>query len=174
MHKLKLLLLLPLLASCGVIPLPETAVPDFDFLYAVNDLKPAEVLYMAENQLDRLEIPRLPYQNISFDALLVSRSAAPLVRLQVFASASRPLCPVVSSGIPGYGNALRCTGPSGGQALAEVTLRPHEPTPVVLQGDQLDQSFRTGRLYLGIRVLEGAPRATDRVEVVQIRARGRL
>lgn len=174
MHKFKLLLLLPLLGSCGVIPLPQTPVPDFHFLYAANDLRPAEVLYMADNQLDRLTIPRLPYQGITFEALLVSRSAAPVVRLQVFASASRPPCPVVPSTVPGHGDALRCPGPAGGESLAEVALRPHVGTPVRLKGEQLDQSFRTGRLYLGIRVLEGAVRATDRVDVVQIRASGRL
>ncbi|MFD1730933.1 hypothetical protein ACFSC4_07330 [Deinococcus malanensis] len=167
-------MLLPLLGSCGVIPLPETTVPDFHFLYAVNDLRPAEVLYMADNQLDYLEIPPLPYRGITFDALLVSRGADPVVRLQVFASASRPQCPVVPSTVPDHGDALRCPGPAGGEALTEVALRPHEGTQVRLKGEQLDQSVRTGRLYLGIRVLEGAPQATDRVDVVQIRVQGRL
>ena len=165
-----------LLDACALLPAQERSAPDFNFLNPLADVRPSEVIYMDDDQLSRLNLPALPYQGTMVDAQLIYRGNAPQVRLELFVSASRPNCLLVRppASVTGYGNALRCSGPAGGQPLTEVTLRPNQAVPMRLEGAVLDQGLRAGMLYIGLRMLEGQQRLYDRVDVTQIRIRTRL
>ena len=131
---------------------------------------------MDDDQLNRLKLPALPHRRTNVDAQLIYRGSAPQVRLEPFMSASRPSCPVVRppASLAGYGNALRCGRPAGGQPLTEVALRPNQAVPMHLEGTVLDQGLKAGTLYIGLRILEGQQRLYDRVDVTQTRIRTRL
>ena len=165
-----------LLGACALLPVQERSAPDFNFLNSVADVRPSEVIYMDDDQLNRLKLPALPHRRTNVDAQLIYRGSAPQVRLEPFMSASRPSCPVVRppASLAGYGNALRCGRPAGGQPLTEVALRPNQAVPMHLEGTVLDQGLKAGTLYIGLRILEGQQRLYDRVDVTQTRIRTRL
>lgn len=172
----RLLTLVPLLASCGLIPLPERTQPDFTFINTLEpgEIRPGMVAYMIQNQMEYLTLPALPYRDMSMDAKLTYLGASGSLRLQVFVAAQRPDCPVVQSRREGYGDALLCPGPGGGQMLAEVVLTPHRAVPVRLEGRVLDQAIRNRQLYLGVRLLEGQTTPDETMHVSEIRINGRL
>lgn len=165
-----------LLSGCGLLPLPEGRPADFSFVNTLppGQMTPGTVAYMERNQFDYGSIPRLPYRDMTMDATLSYRGTAPRLRLQIFVSASRPDCPLAPSRRAGYGDALVCDRTGGGTLAAEVLLRPDVPTPVHLEGAELDRAARGRTLYLGVRLLEGQTTPNEVVEVQNIRARGRL
>lgn len=169
-----LLLLAPLLSACGLIPLPEQTGNDF---YVVNDLgplQPSQVAYIDANQLEYLKIPKLPYQQVTFDALGTYYGTSPRLRVQFFALHHRPDCPRIEPKREGFTGALLCEGPGGGEYLTELSLSPNISQSVFLKNPILDQAVRDGTLYLGARILEGNLAADEMVSISSIRFRGRL
>ncbi|WP_157451426.1 hypothetical protein [Deinococcus aquatilis] len=170
----RLLLLAPLLSACGLISLPEQTGND---LYVVNDLgpfKPSQVAYMDANQLEYLKIPKLPYQQVTFDAVGTYYGTSPRLRLQFFALNHRPDCPQIESSREGFTGALLCEGPGGGEYLTELLVSPNSAQSVSLKNPILDQAVRDGTLYLGARILEGNLAADEMIKISSIRFRGRL
>jgi hypothetical protein len=170
----RLLLLAPLLSSCGLIPLPEQTGTDFEFVNTVGFLQPAQVAYMDVNQLEYLTIPKLPYREVTFEAQGSYRGRSKQLRVQLFALDSRPNCPLVIHGDGSSSGALLCDGQGGGKYLTEVLLLSGQSQPIFLKNPILDQAVRGGTLYLGARILEGELSADERVNISSIRFRGRL
>ncbi|MBZ9714193.1 hypothetical protein [Deinococcus multiflagellatus] len=175
MRRLLPLLLSPLLGACGLVPLPEVQAQDFYFVNTVPNLQPHEVAYMDTNQLDHLTLPRARYRHVTLDAVLTPEGPVTEARVQIFASATRPSCPVVPPLIDWpTGDALRCDGPAGGQQLTEVTLGRGTDTPIHLEGAALDEAIRGGQLYIGVRLLSREDTQGAVVWVRQIRVRARV
>lgn len=170
-------IVLPLLvASCGIITLPEQQLKDFHFINIVpaDQLKPSMVGYIIENQIQFMNIPNLPYTGMNLDAALTYKGAAPFLRVQIFVASSRPNCPVIFSTKVGYGNGLLCDGPAGGNMLLEVVLNKDQVTPIHLSNSVLDKAIQDKQLYLGMRLLAGTTTPDEWIEVTQIKINGRL
>lgn len=169
-----------LLASCGLVPLPEQTQSDFYFWTTseAQPLAPGTVLYLPDNQIQALDIPNLPYQRVSVDAELTAMgySAAQdqRYRLEVFVVDHRPDCPVITNDTDPPVSSLVCDGPAGGQALSEVELRRDVTVPVHLEGAILDRAVRQRQLYLGVRLVGEQLRLDEYVKVSRIRLNGRL
>ena len=165
-----------LLSGCGWISLPEQRANDFYFTNSSVRLTPGQVAYMVDNQLALANIkpPALPYRAVTIDAEVSSAGRMPRVRLEIFAAADRPVCPLVESTLSGFGPALLCGGPAGGQAVGEVNLYAGKSSALHLEGRALDQALRAGKLYLGVRLLEGQPEANTLIYVRKIRFNSRL
>ncbi|MVN85840.1 hypothetical protein GO986_03570 [Deinococcus sp. HMF7620] len=172
-----LLLLCPLFGACGLVPLPEVEARDFYFTNTVPDLQPHEVAYMDTNQLDFLSLPSAKYRHVTVDAVLTPSGPVPDARVQIFASPTRPSCPVVQPPEDSPNDlsaALRCDGPAGGQLLAEVGLQRGTQTLVHLEGAALEEALRRRQLYIGVRLLSRENTYGAVVWVRQIRVRARL
>jgi hypothetical protein len=173
--RLALTLLPFVLSACGWVPLPEQRANDFRFTNSSVRPAPGQVAYMIDDQLalSMLDLPPLPYRSVTLDARLSYAGQIPL-QLEIFASSTRPECPTVESTLPGYGPALLCPGPAGGQVVGEVVLEPGGSTAIHLEGPALDQALRAGRLYLGLRLLGAQPAANELIYVSGIRFNARL
>lgn len=170
----RLLLLAPFLTACGLIPLPEQTGADFYVVNQVGPLLPSQVVFMDANQLEYINVPKLPYRDVTFEALGTYRGFSPRLRVQFFALNHIPDCPFVAPKLEGYTGALLCDGTGGGKYLTEMVLNPHVARPILLQNPILDQAVRDGTLYLGARVLEGQLDPDEWVKISSIRFRGRL
>lgn len=176
--KKRLLLLAPLLAACGWIPLPERTQPDFYFINVLESGRtpPGAVAYMDANQLDYVKgLPDLPYRHIRINANLTYQGASKRLHLQIYAAAQKPDCTTIPSGRPNYTDALLCpTSVHAGELLTEVVLTPGQPVPVTLKGSVLDQAARKRVLYLGVSLLDGKTTPSEWIQVSDIRINGRL
>lgn len=176
MQRFAFLAVLPLLGSCGLIPLPEVKANNFYFVNFVADVKPSEVVYMDANQIDFLRTPQLPYRGVTVDAELTYWGEDPEQHVEFFAAAFRPQCTVVQPPpqLVNYTGALRCAGPTGGQVIGEAILKRGQTQPIHFASAELDKAAQNSVLYLGIRQLSGKQSERDYVSVEQIRIRGRL
>ncbi len=170
----RLLLLAPFLTACGMIPLPEQTGNDFHVINNLGPLQASQVAYLNSNQLEYLKIPKLSYQDVTFEAAATYRGGSKQLRVQLFALKHSPNCLFVEATQEGYGGAYLCDGTGGGQYLTELLLSPDKPLSLVLKNPILDQAVREGTLYLGARILEGQLNVGERVEFTHIRFRGRL
>lgn len=167
-------MLIPLLTGCGLVQLPEQSAQDF---YATNGsfaVTPAQVSYGSDNQLQVVNVPGLPYSRATVDATITYRGQSKVVRFEVFASAKRPDCPVIASGLDNFSPALVCEGPATGQVVGEIALIPNVVTPLHLEGAVLAQGLRAKTLYIGLRVLEGKAGINEYLEIRQIKLRAWL
>ena len=170
------LLLASLLGACGLVTLPEQRASDFVFTNSSVQVTPGQVAYLEDEQLSagKIKPPKLPYKSVTIDAALIYEGTSPLLQIEVFASATRPACPLVASDLPGFGAGLLCEGPAGGQAVGEALLKPFESRPLHLEGRALDEAMRAGKLYLGIRLLSGQPGSNELIYVRNIRFNTKL
>ncbi|MFB9994894.1 hypothetical protein ACFFLM_23370 [Deinococcus oregonensis] len=129
---------------------------------------------MDVNQLEYLTIPKLPYREVTFEALGSYRGRSRQLRVQLFALDSRPNCPLVTDSDGNSSGALLCEGQGGGKDLTELLLFSGQSQPIFLKNPVLDQAVRGGTLYLGARILEGQLAADEWVKISSIRFRGRL
>ncbi|MBB6096839.1 hypothetical protein HNR42_000251 [Deinobacterium chartae] len=150
-----------LLAGCGIVPLPQQPLSDFDLSMPFSASAPTPVLYLkGDPQIQQggpVQGVRVQY-NVRYLPALLS-------------SSRHGLAFYVRSALPGpqdthctdRGSYYECD-PTREERVGSITLEQSQPNALTLAGAALDRAVRAKQGYVGLALEEGQIAPGDRLE----------